>query len=205
MKPVKLYTMQRDLLIQYITHASLKLSQVAVDPGHLLPENGVPATWVIFNNDESITCVKNLYNHWSILLDKFYGPCDKENKEEEGSLLSLPSAHVVGTATQWALGHKTNLHTLSKSATTQRGCGVAATHVAPLQGVGHGCQGKASPDLSGQTPTPPSLSPTALERKCKERRLRRGVAAHSGAVARWCHVQGSSEERRKSIPTPLSI
>ena len=30
---------------------------------------------------------------------KFYGPCDKENKEE-GSLLSLPSAHVVGTATQ---------------------------------------------------------------------------------------------------------
>ena len=27
---------------------------------------------------------------------------------------------------------------------------------------------------SGQTPTPPSLSPTALERKCKERRWRRG-------------------------------
>ena len=35
---------------------------------------------------------------------------------------------------------------------------------------------------SGQTPTPPSLSPTALERKCKERRWRRT------AVARWCHV-----------------
>ena len=147
--------------------------------------------WVIFN-DETITCVKSLHNHWSILLDKFYGPCDKENKEE-GSLLSLPSAHVVRgrrAATQWALGHKTNLHTLSKSATTQRGCGVAAAHVAPLQGLGHGCQGKARPDLSGQTPTPPSLSPTALERKCKERRWRR---LRRTALARWCHVLWSSK------------
>ena len=55
---------------------------------------------------------------------------------------------------------------------------MAAAYVAPLQGEG------ATGAKSGQTPTPPSLSPTALERKCKERRWRRGgVAAHSGGAA----------------------
>ena len=53
-------------------------------------------------------------------------------------------------------------------------------------------------------PTPPSLSPTALERKCKERRWRRGVAARSGG-AMYCEVARAVKERRKSIPTPLSI
>ena len=52
---------------------------------------------------------------------------------------------------------------------------------------------------SGQTPTPPSLSPTALERKCKERRWRRGVWRGAqrwrGGGAVYCEVVKREENR----------